>query len=141
MSASRSYMSIVAIWSCPNSRETRNSFRRDREIDAGAHQDFFEAADEFDYAQRFAFAVCGGEATEIKDGVTDNLAGTVEGDVSSAVAFEEFDSTSLQEVGGGRYVRGIRVAAQRDYRGVFQQDEDIADLFFLPESDQLLLQA
>jgi hypothetical protein len=38
------------------------------------------------------------------------LAGTVEGDVAAAVAFEEFDAALDQELGGGNYVGGFCIA-------------------------------
>ncbi len=65
----------------------------------------------------------------------------MEGDVAAAVAFEKFYAALLQEFGRGHYVRRFRVAAQRDYWLVFEQEEYVADFFFFAESDQLLLQA
>jgi hypothetical protein len=59
----------------------------------------------------------------------------VEGDVASAVAFVQFYATGFQEFRGRYYIRGFRVAAQRDYGLVFEQEEDVADLFFFAESD------
>ena len=50
-------MSIVVPWVGPDSGQACDSLGWDGEVGAGADQDFFEAADEFDYAQRFAFAV------------------------------------------------------------------------------------
>jgi hypothetical protein len=127
----------------------------DGEVGGGADQDFFEAADELDYAQGFARAFrtslrlvranqwvrpYTGEAAEIEDGVAYDLAGAVEGDVSAAVAFEEFDAALRQEFGARDYVRGFRVAAQGDYWLVFQEEENVADLFFFAERDEFLLQ-
>jgi hypothetical protein len=39
------------------------------------------------------------------------LAGAVEGDVATAVAFEELDATTVEEFGGSYYVGCLGVAA------------------------------
>jgi hypothetical protein len=65
----------------------------------------------------------------------------VEGDIAAAVAFEKLDTTLGKEFGRGDYVCGFRVAAERDDRRVFEQEQDIADLLLFPQSHQLLLQA
>ena len=124
----------------PDACQAYYPLRGDTEVGAGAHQDIFQAAYEFNYAQRFAFAVGAGESAQIKDGIADDLAGAVEGYVAAAVAFEEFDPTLLQEFRRGEYVRGFGIAAQGDYRFVLQQEKDVADFFFFAEGDQLLLQ-
>src|SRR5271165_2647689 len=141
-------MSIVVSCIRPDTGEAGDSFRGDSEVGAGADQDFFEAADEFDYAERLAFAVRGGRgvrgstsmAAQVEDGIADDLAGAVEGDVAAAVAFEEFNAALGKEFGGGDYVGGFGVAAERDDRRVFEEEEDIADFFLFAEGDELLLQ-
>ena len=40
-----------------------------------------------------------GESAEVEDGIADDLAGAVEGDVAAAVAFEEFDAALGEEFG------------------------------------------
>ena len=71
-----------------------------------------------------------GEGAQVEDGIADDLAGAVEGDVAAAVAFEEFDAALGEEFGGGDYVGGFGVSAQRDDGSVFEQEQDVADLFF-----------
>ena len=88
-----------------------NALGRDGEVGAGADQDFFQAADEFYRAERLAFAVGRGESAQIEDGIADDLAGAVEGDVAAAVAFEELDAALGKEFGRSDYVCGFRVAA------------------------------
>ena len=68
------------------------------------------------------------------------MAGAVEGDVTAAVAIEEFDASLLQEFGRGHYIGGFRVTTERDDWLVFEQEEDVAYLFFFAERNQLLLQ-
>jgi hypothetical protein len=65
----------------------------------------------------------------------------VEGDVATAVAFEEFNAAFGEEFRGCDYVCGFGIAAQRDYWLVFEQEEDIANFFFFTQGDELLLEA
>ena len=90
-----------------------------------------------------AFFVCrrACEAAQIEDRIADDLAGAMESDVAAAVAFEEFDAALGEEFGRRDYIGGFGVAAERDDRLVFEQEQDVADLFFFAQSDQLLLQA
>lgn len=81
-----------------------------------------------------------GKAAEIEDRIPHDLAGAVESDITTAIAFEELYAALLQEFRRGDNVGGLGVAAQRDDRLMFQQEQDVADLFFLVESNQLLLQ-
>ena len=81
------------------------------------------------------------KSAQVEDGVADDLAGSVEGDVASAVAFEKLDAALGEEFGRSDHVGGFRVAAQGDDRRVFEQQQDVADLLFFAQCDELLLQA
>jgi hypothetical protein len=59
----------------------------------------------------------------------------VECDVAAAIAFEEFDAAVFQEFRGGYHVCGFRIPAKRDYWPMFEQEEDVAYLFFFAERD------
>ncbi len=91
-----------------------DSLGGDGEVGAGADQDFFQAADEFDYANvttrgslRTSLRLVRADewvrpytkSAEIEDGIADELAGAVEGDVAAAIAFEELDAALGQESG------------------------------------------
>ena len=65
----------------------------------------------------------------------------MEGDVSAAIALEQVHSALRQQFGRGNYIGTFSVAAERDHRLVLKQQKDVADLFFLPQCDELLLQA
>jgi hypothetical protein len=133
-------------WVSPHSGQASDAFRGDGEVGAGAHEDFFQAADECDRAEGL---VQGGRSVrrftskspQIEDGISDDLAGPVEGDVATAVAFEEFDTALGKEFRRRDHVGCFCIAAQRYDRRMFQQKQDIADFFFLAESDKLALQA
>ena len=137
----RSHMKLASLGICPNSRQAGDALCRDGEIGTGAHYDVFEAADEFDYAQSFAFAVRRWKSAEIEDRIADDLAGTVEGDVATAVTFEEFDAAAVELLGRGKNVGDLGIAAEGDDRGVFEQEEDVADLSLFTEVYEFLLQA
>ena len=64
----------------------------------------------------------GGEAD---DGVGDELAGAVEGDVAAAVGFDEFDAELLELGLGGEEVGGGAAAAEGDDGGVFDEEEAV----------------
>ncbi len=118
---------------------------------AGADQDFFEAADEIDCADVLAFGgrgaspagggvrrsiLCGGGvATEVEDGVADDLAGAVEGDVATAVAFKELDAALGEEFRARDYVGGFRVTAECDDWFVFEKKEGVPNFAFSAEGD------
>jgi hypothetical protein len=79
-------------------------------------------------------------SAQVEDGISDDLPGAVESDVATAVAFEEFDTAPGKEFGRSDYVRRFRVAPQRDDGRVFQQQKDVADLFFFAQVHKLSLQ-
>jgi hypothetical protein len=81
------------------------------------------------------------KAAEIEDGVADDLAGAVESDVAAAVAFEELNAALGEEFARGDNVNSFRIAAEADDGRVFEQEQDVADSFFLAQGDELLLQA
>jgi len=59
---------------------------------------------------------------EANDGVGDNLAGAVEGDIAPAVGLDDLDTELGELVGGGDEVSGdAGAAAEGDNRGVFNQ--------------------
>src|SRR5215469_18296515 len=64
----------------PDAGEAGDAPGGDGKVGAGAHQDFFKAADKFNHAQGFAPAGGRGESAEIEDGIADDLSGTVESD-------------------------------------------------------------
>lgn len=74
----------------PDTSELGDTRGGDAEVGAGTDEGFFHFANELDRAEGFALAFWGGEGAEIEDRVADELAGTMEGDVAAAVAFDDF---------------------------------------------------
>jgi hypothetical protein len=93
----RPHMGIAIVGSSPDSRQTWDSLCGDREIRARTHQDVFEAAHEFDYAQRFSFAVGSRKTTEVEDRIAYDLAGAMKSDITATVAFKELNAALLEQ--------------------------------------------
>ena len=79
---------------------------------------------------------------EIEDGVPDELAGAVVGDVAAAARLVHGDA-GVHERAGGRYDIGLLAAclhAQRDDGRMLEQKERVADATGAAVFDELLLQ-
>jgi hypothetical protein len=111
-------------WIRPDSGQALHSLCGYAGIRAGAYQDVFQLPDEFDYTHGFAGGVrarlrfarpddgvrpC--TRSEVEDWVAYDLAGAVESDVASAIAFVQFYAALFQEFGRGYYVSGFGIAA------------------------------
>ena len=81
------------------------------------------------------------QAAQVEDGVADELAGAVIGDVAAAVDLVEGDAARGKQLIGGENVGAVGVAAQRKHRRMLEQQQHVADAVLLAQRDQLLLQA
>ena len=110
----------------PDAGEFADALGGDAEIFAGEDEGFFHEADEVDGAEvRAAFA--GEVAAEVEDGVADELAGAVVGDVAAAVDFVDFYGSAGEQVVGGQDVGAGGVAAEGEDGWVFEEEERVAD--------------
>ncbi len=130
----------------PHARQSWHSLGRNREIGAGADQNFFEPSHEFDSAKTFSQGgrrVCRstGESSKVEDWVADDLSGAVKGNVAAAIAFVKLDATLGQEFGRCNHIGSFRIAPESNDGGVFQQQQHVADLLRFSQFNQLLLQA
>ena len=76
----------------------------------------------------------------MEDGVTDELAGTVVGDVAAARGLVEAYALRLQDLRRGEEMAGIAAAAEGDDGRMLEQQQLIVDLVALPQFDEFLLQ-
>ena len=87
----------------------------DAEIGEGLDEDAFEGVD------------VGGDGEvvvgEAEDGIGDELAGAVEGDVAAAVGFDEVDAELVQLGSGGEEVMGGAAPAKGNDGGVLEEEE------------------
>ena len=80
--------------------------------------------------------------TQIEDGITNQLTGTVVGDVAAAAGFEQRHAGVFEGGFGREHVRAIvpDLGPERDDRRVFEEEELIGNLAGLARLDQPLLQ-
>ena len=90
----------------PDAGELADALREHAEVAAGADEDLFEQADEVDRAEVRAL-LAGEVAAQIEDGVADELAGAVVGDVAAAVDLVELDAALAEELVGGEDVGAV----------------------------------
>ena len=79
---------------------------------------------------------------EVEDGIADELARAVVGDVAAAPRLAQLDAERLEPLGRREHVRprGLGAAAEGDHVGMFQQQQDIPDLARPPLFDERALQ-
>src|SRR5208282_5495505 len=100
----------------------------------------FQATHKFDRAQSLAFAVRRSKSPQIENWIPYDLPRSMKSDVAAAVAFEQLDPTFRKELRRSDDVSSSRVASQRDDGGMFEQQQNVADLLRLTQIHQLLLQ-
>src|SRR5579863_4077770 len=125
----------------PDAGQSRDAFRRNLKIGAAPDQYFLQAPDVLDGAKRFASSVVRRKATQIKNGISDQLSRAVKGNVAAAIAFEDLDAPLGEELGRGQNVLGLRVAAKSNDRRVLQEKNNVSDASFFAQPNQLFLQA
>ena len=124
----------------PDAGEFADALRGHAEVFAGEDEGLFHQADEVDGAEvRAAFA--GQVAAEIEDGVADELAGAVVGDVAAAVDLVDLDAAAGKELVGGEDVGAGGVAAEGEDRRVLEEEERVADGAGFARGDDLSLDA
>jgi hypothetical protein len=109
--------------------------RRNAKISAGSDQNFLQPAHILHGPKRFPLAICGIETTQIKDRISNELSGTVEGYVSATIALEDLHAAFRESFGRGNHVGSFRVPSESDYWRVFKQQEHITDAAVFPKLD------
>jgi len=62
---------------------------------------------------------------EIQDGIANNLAGTVIGDVAAAIGFAKFDTLLTENVFGGEQILLAGIAPERDDMRMLAEEKNI----------------
>ncbi len=81
------------------------------------------------------------QAAQIEDGVADELAGAVIGDVAAAVDLVEGDAARGRATRRRREVGAVGVAAEGEHGRVLEQQQHVADAALRAQRDQFFLQA
>ena len=78
--------------------------------------------------------------SKIQDGIADDLARAVVGDVSAAIGGVEFDVFLAKDMFGSEEISAVSVAAERDNVGMFAKEKDVVDSVGFSRGDKALLQ-
>src|SRR5579883_1844779 len=117
----------------PDAGFAGNAIGGDAEIGGGANHGFFEGANvPVDIA-----AV----AIEIEDGIADDLAWAVIGDIAAAIGFAEFDAFLTKDVLGSEKMFLVGAAAEGDDMRVFTEEENVVDEAGFAGGDEALLES
>jgi len=103
----------------PNAGFAGDAVGGDAEIGGGPDHGLFEGAD--------VPVNVAADGIEIENGVADDLAGAVIGDVAATVGFAELDILLAQDIFGGEEIFLVGVSAERQNVRVFAEEEDVVD--------------
>ncbi len=122
----------------PDPRKFGDALGGNAEVIAGKNQGFFHQPDKIDRSE-MRTALARQVAAEVEDGVSDELAGPVIGDISAAVDLVDLGAAAGQQFVAGKNVGAGCIATQGEHGRVFQQDERIANGAGFPRSDNFSL--
>ena len=123
----------------PDAGEAADAAGGDAVDAAETDEGFFHQADEVDWAETAAAGVS--QAAEVEDGIADELAGAVIGDVAAAVDFVEGDAAAGKQLVGGQNVGAVGVAAKGEDGRMLEEQEHVFDAALEAEVDYFRLQA
>ena len=109
------------IWIRPYASQAGHALCPNREIGAGADQNFFQPAHEFDSAQSFSqggrsVRRSTGKSSKIEDRIAHDLSRTVESNVTAAIAFVNLYTALGQEFGRCNHIGSFRIAPESNNR-------------------------
>ena len=119
---------------CPDASAPAHALRKNPVLRADPYENLLQSAYEIDCAQARR------EAAEIKDGIAHKLPRTVVGDVASPPGLDHLYTPRLEQCLRGDDVLAQRISPERQNRGVFEQQQNIAHLSRLAKRDKMLLQ-
>src|SRR5260370_13496896 len=118
----------------PDTGELTDALGHHAEVAAGSDQSFFEEANVVHGAEVWAF-FSGKIATQIEDGIPDELTWAVVGNVSTAIDLVQFHPALCEQFVADQDVGAMRIATERKHRRMFQQEQRVVDKVLLPCSD------
>ena len=123
----------------PDAGGAGNALGEDAELRAGADEDLLKEPNEI-YRTEVGAALAGERAAEIDDGVADELARAVVGDVAAAIDFMQGDAFAGEELIRGEDVGAAGVAAEGEDGRVLEENEGIGDHAGFACGDEALLE-
>ncbi len=121
----------------PDARQSANATGLNTEFGAKADESFFQKADEVHGADAATTLIT--QAAQIEDGVANELARAVIGDVTATVDVVECDTAAGKKFTGGKDVGAVRITAQGKDRRMFEEQKNITDAVLLAHFNQLRL--
>ncbi len=110
----------------PDAGQFGDALRGDAEVFAGEDKSFFDETDEVDRA-KMGTAFAGEIAAEIEDGVADELAGAVVGDVAATIDLVDLDAAACEQFVTGEDVGAGGIAAEGENGWMLEKDERVPD--------------
>src|SRR5260370_34354932 len=110
----------------PEAGELTDALGRHAEVPAGSDQSFFEQANVVHGAEVWAF-FSGKIATQIEDGIPDELTWAVVGNVSTAIDLVQFHPALCEQFVAGQHVGAMRIATERQHRRMFHAEECVVE--------------
>jgi hypothetical protein len=130
---------LVVVQAAPYTGESGDAAGADAVDSAKSDEGFFHHADKVDGTEATAAGVL--ETAEIEDGIADELAGTVVGDVAAAIDFVEGDAAAQELFAGREDVGTAGVAAKGEDGWVFEEQEGVVDVICETHGRDLCLDA
>ena len=131
-------LSSKGLRSTPDAGERADAAGLHTEFGAEVDERLLHKADEVDGADASAAWIT--QAAQVEDGIADELAGAVVGDVATTIDFVEGDAAAREELIGCEDVGAVCIAAEGEHRRVFEEQQNVADAALLAEFDQLRLE-
>jgi len=116
----------LASWERPDASAFGDPLAWDTEVFAGKNENFFDQPNKIDRTKVWA-AFAGKVAAEIEDGVSDELARPVIGNVTATVDLVDLNAAACEQFVARKDVGSGCISAKREHGRVFQQHERVAD--------------
>ena len=129
---------LAVVKATPDTGESRNTAGANAVDSAEADEGFFHHADEVDGAKASATRIV--EPTKIEDGVADELARAMVGDVAASIDFVKGDTAAGEQLVGREDVGAAGIAAEGENRRVFEKEKGVFDETFETQSCDFCLE-
>jgi hypothetical protein len=128
----------AGVRSTPNASEAADSPGGHAELSAQANEGLFHEAHEVNGSESAAARVL--EAAQVKDGVANELTGTVIGDITTPVDLVERHASAGQKLIRCQNVAAVGIAAKSKHRRMLEQKQDVANAALKPQRCDLRLE-
>jgi len=128
----------VAVRGTPNASEAADSTGGHAELSAKTNEGLFHQAHKIDGAEPGAVGVF--DAAQVEDGVSDQLTGTVIGDIATTVDLVKGYAAAGQKLIRSQNVASISIASKGEDRRVLEEKQDVVNAALEPQRCHLRLE-